>query len=69
VFDEFRQTFFVGEMVWNFADFMTAQGMFYASALRVSCLLKLKVKNVRRDAGTVHFSVFFGSKSENLSVY
>lgn len=26
VFDEFRKTFFIGELVWNFADFLTAQG-------------------------------------------
>ena len=25
VFDEFRKTFLAGEMVWNFADFMTVQ--------------------------------------------
>lgn len=27
VFDEFRHTFLAGEMVWNFADFMTPQGV------------------------------------------
>lgn len=27
VFDEFRDKFLVGEMVWVFADFMTAQGL------------------------------------------
>ncbi|XP_077995272.1 beta-glucuronidase-like [Glandiceps talaboti] len=26
IFDKLRKEFFVGEMVWNFADFMTAQG-------------------------------------------
>lgn len=26
VFDKYRKTYFVGEMVWNFADFETAQG-------------------------------------------
>ncbi|XP_011404336.1 PREDICTED: beta-glucuronidase-like [Amphimedon queenslandica] len=25
VFDEFRKTFFIGELIWNFADFQTAQ--------------------------------------------
>lgn len=25
VFDKLRKTFLVGEMVWNFADFMTTQ--------------------------------------------
>lgn len=26
VFDKYRKTYFVGELVWNFADFETAQG-------------------------------------------
>ena len=26
VFDKLRKEFFVGEMIWNFADFMTQQG-------------------------------------------
>ena len=26
VFDDLRTTFLSGEMVWNFADFMTGQG-------------------------------------------
>ena len=26
VFDDLRSTFLSGEMVWNFADFMTGQG-------------------------------------------
>ena len=26
VFDEFRKSFFIGELIWNFADFQTAQG-------------------------------------------
>ena len=25
IFDEFRNKFLVGELVWNFADFMTTQ--------------------------------------------
>lgn len=41
VFDEFRKTFFAGEMVWNFADFMTAQSMyieaFWSAKLFTSC--------------------------------
>ena len=28
VFDKFRNSFLVGEMVWNFADFMTTQSEF-----------------------------------------
>ena len=27
VFDKLRREFLVGEMVWNFADFMTVQGI------------------------------------------
>lgn len=27
VFDEFRKSFFIGELVWNFADFETSQGV------------------------------------------
>lgn len=26
VFDKLRKEFFIGEMIWNFADFMTQQG-------------------------------------------
>lgn len=25
VFDEYRKSFFIGELIWNFADFETAQ--------------------------------------------
>jgi len=28
VFDEFSHLFLAGEMVWNFADFMTQQGIY-----------------------------------------
>ena len=28
VFDDLREKFLVGEMVWNFADFMTDQGVY-----------------------------------------
>ena len=28
VFDKLRKTFFIGEMIWNFADFMTQQGWY-----------------------------------------
>ena len=26
VFDKLKKEFFIGEMIWNFADFMTQQG-------------------------------------------
>ena len=26
VFDKFRGVFFIGEMIWNFADYQTAEG-------------------------------------------
>ena len=29
VFDKLKKDFFVGEMIWNFADFATAQGQLY----------------------------------------
>ena len=28
IFDKYRSKFFVGEMIWNFADFNTDQGKF-----------------------------------------
>ncbi len=31
IFDKYRKKFFVGEMIWNFADFATKQGMFFLS--------------------------------------
>ena len=30
VFDQFRDSFLIGEMVWNFADFQTDQGKWCA---------------------------------------
>ena len=27
IFDKYRKTFFVGEMLWNLADFATKQGI------------------------------------------
>ena len=29
VFDKLRKEFLVGELIWNFADFMTKQGSFF----------------------------------------
>jgi len=31
VFDRLKKEFFIGEMIWNFADFMTQQGEFITS--------------------------------------
>ena len=31
VFDKLKKEFFIGEMIWNFADFMTQQGEFTSS--------------------------------------
>ena len=31
IFDKLKKEFFIGEMIWNFADFMTQQGEFTIS--------------------------------------
>ena len=33
VFDKLRKEFLVGELIWNFADFMTKQGLFSVTYL------------------------------------
>ena len=37
-FDKFRSQFLVGEMVWNFADFMTIQGKWTVAELDPKCI-------------------------------
>ena len=29
VFDEFRKSFLIGEMIWNFADFQTGESLWF----------------------------------------
>lgn len=51
VFDKLKKEFFIGEMIWNFADFMTQQGKF--TRLIADGILHRKqsyVANIR-DAG------------------
>ena len=45
VFDKYRKQFFVGEMIWNFADFATIQGklldMFSYLSQLLTCILAI----------------------------
>lgn len=36
-FDELKKDFLVGEMIWNFADFMTKQGGLFVNCDEVYC--------------------------------
>jgi beta-glucuronidase len=40
VFDKLRKEFFVGELIWNFADFMTKQGLLSIYRLSISTHVK-----------------------------
>ena len=39
VFDKLRKEFFVGELIWNFADFMTKQRKYARSLLNTTVLV------------------------------
>lgn len=44
VFDQKRKQYVIGELIWNFADFMTAQGALTTTAPCVSpCILPIRV--------------------------
>ena len=42
VFDKLKKEFFIGEMIWNFADFMTQQG----ERMMTNLILGILVANV-----------------------
>jgi beta-glucuronidase len=41
VFDKLRKEFFVGELIWNFADFMTKQGLLSIYGLSLSTHVRI----------------------------
>lgn len=46
VFDKLRKEFFVGELIWNFADFMTIQSKYcIVSSVNNKCFIALSDNN------------------------
>lgn len=59
-FDHKRKQYVVGELIWNFADFMTAQGT-YSCSSDTHTELQYKCRHQYRREGCSTLCVFSGS--------